>query len=242
MRLDLAYLRRLRTPALVVLLLFVETLLGSRFKCPRDRVRAIIYSLLYLFLPAVFIGVSKRLLRPRRVVAASPRQAPPVIHVVWVIIQNVEAPLIWVWIVLLNEKFYVCLACDGESICEDIVFFALQIGGLVFLVLTVTLEYCLPRVPSLQKHLQYRNHLRQEELIRQEIESSIQEAADERGKAYVRSLISPDLEKLHPEDPKMQDEILQIIQQCQQKAGVGSAGVGLLIKEAEMQQPLQVPV
>lgn len=221
-RQSLVYLQRLRTPALIVLLLFVETLLGTRFQCPREKYLQIIYCLMYLFLPAFFLVISNLLLRSRRSSKAFPAPTPPLATQVFIfIIQVGKAPLIWVFIVLLNEKFLSCLFQNVNYVIAYRLFPSLQISSLSFLVLCVTLELYLPRIPFLQKHLLYYSHTRHEELVLQEIEIIVQEAADEKRKTFVQSMINPDLDKLNPGDPGMQNVILHLVQLYQEKVRNG---------------------
>lgn len=241
-RQSLVYLQRLRTPALIVLLLFVETLLGTRFQCPRKKHILVIYCLMYLFLPACFLVISNLLLRSRRSSNAFPSQTPPpATHVLILIIQVGKAPLIWVFVVLLNEKFLSCLFIDVHYL----LFPSLQICSLTLLVLCVILELYLPRIPFLQKHLLYYNRKRHEELLLLEIEVSVQEAADEKRKTFAQSMINPDLDKLNPGAPGMQDVILHLIQQYQEKVQKGftgeeSRGAELIVQEVQSETPPQI--
>ncbi|XP_044150524.1 uncharacterized protein LOC122938802 [Bufo gargarizans] len=219
---SLVHLQRLRTPALIVLLLFVETLLGLRFECPELEETGIVYCLLYLFLPASFLVISNLLLRSRRTSSAS--LPPPDAHIMYLIIELGKAPLIWVFIILLNREFLSCLFRNVHTVIQRRLFPSLQICGLVLLVLCVTLDYYSPRFPFLQKHLQYYNRRRHEELVLREIEVVVQEAADMKRKAYAQSMISPHLGELNPEDPGMPDVMLHLIQQYQAKVQQGSAG------------------
>ncbi|XP_069822717.1 uncharacterized protein [Dendropsophus ebraccatus] len=243
-RLSLVHLQRCRTPALIVLLLFMETLLGTRFQCPAQYNTLVVYCLVYLFLPAFFLVISNLLLRSRRMTSTLPSPPPMLSAQILFLLQLGKAPLIWVFIVLLNERFLSCLFGKVDYDVRRNLFPSLQICGLSFLVLCLVLEYYLPRFPYLKKHLQYSKQKQHEELLLWEIEVVIEEAAEERRKTFVQSMISADLDKLTPGDPCMQDMILHLIQQYQERvlkglaAGEGREGESK-VQEVQSERPLQ---
>ncbi|XP_073501405.1 uncharacterized protein [Phyllobates terribilis] len=248
-RLRLVLLQRLRTPTLVILLLFMETLLGVRFHCPEKRSIVVVYCLMYLLLPAFFLAFSNLLLRPRQSSDAFPSlPPPPSSHIIFLILQLGKAPLIWVFIVMLNRTFLSCLFQYVDYDARLYVFPSLQISGLILLLLCLVLEYYSPHFPFLQDRLQYHNSKRYEELVLREIEVVIQEAAEEKRRSFIQTMISADLDKLDPGNPGMQDVTLRLIQQHQERVQRGfiAGGEGrepvTMVHEAQSESPPQIPI
>ncbi|XP_069592003.1 uncharacterized protein [Ranitomeya imitator] len=246
--LRLVLLQRLRTPALVVLLLFMETLLSARFQCPEKRSITIVYTLVYLLLPAFFLVFSNLLLRPRPSPDALPSLPPPSSHILFLILQLGKAPLIWVFIVMLNRTFLSCLLQYVDYDNKIYILPSLQISGLILLLLCLVLEYYSPHFSFLQEHLQYHNSKRYEELVLREIEVVIQEAAEEKRKSFIQSMISADVDKLNPGDSGMQDVMLRLIRQHQERvqrgfiAGAEGQGPVTMVHEVHSESPSQVTI
>ncbi|KAM4021746.1 uncharacterized protein ACNLHF_027057 [Anomaloglossus baeobatrachus] len=106
-----------------------------------------------------------------------------------------------------------------------------QICGLILLVLCVVLEYFSPYLPFLQKP---------PDLVLREIEVVVQEAAEEKRKSYIQSMMSTDLDKLIPGDPEMQGVMLHLIKQYQERVQNGfiaeGEGRGLMTMVQELQK------
>ncbi|XP_077323571.1 calcium homeostasis modulator protein 4-like [Lithobates pipiens] len=196
---------RMGSLSVFLLLLFVKTFLGFSYSCPREIAKGRAYSLLYFILPVVLLFILGLLLRPRRSPGLFSARCCSFGYFFYVTVQAGKAPLIWILLSMIDDRYLLCLAKHINSRWEydylmESFHAIVQIAGLVGLVVLLILDYCIPQSTWALNCFSCYFQKRNEDLMLEEVEVVLHQKAKEKRKAFVEDLIRSDLDHLSPEE------------------------------------------
>ncbi|XP_074838552.1 uncharacterized protein LOC142004771 [Carettochelys insculpta] len=209
----------LSTPLLSLIFIGLEKLLECEFKCPEGKPMRIFYSLIYFFLPFFIILILSTVVQLYGLPCSKSEWKK---HVS--ICKALVPPLLWIVILLLDGRYFVCLFSPDEDVTgknpkqSTNLHQISQILGFSVLLATVFIVSFLWHSETQEKHL-----LKQKahECIRKQKEEALQEYF----KKYLKCQYKPEPENV-TEIPINSEEISKTINKFLNPSSEGAVGQG----------------